>query len=253
MTSTSVNTPVNVDAVFTALEAWINRRPGLDYGALTPYRAELRSIAADKKRALKALDEARGLEPAKPELLADAFTRAFSGRLSWVTTCEYCGLTPSESGYGCDARPQQTKQTPVHSFVGSLDYCTGQYWPTEYRKAAASVLETYIATWRQSVASETNPTFVYQTIEDVKAANRSIGHHYFDRGTMRFFNSKIESGLIGGKYFITSERMELNMPKRYSVRMAAPDGTIDSIGEFQQYDSKEDAREAIRAIMSEVK
>ena len=43
-----VPTPINnVTEVFDALEAWINQRPGLEfanYGAIAPYRAEMRSF-----------------------------------------------------------------------------------------------------------------------------------------------------------------------------------------------------------------
>jgi hypothetical protein len=232
MTNT-VSTPVNVNEILDALEKFIKSRPGLDpanYGThWSAYRSELRSIANDRKRALKVLDEARALNPHKPELLIDAF-RAFSGRLTWNPKIEPCDWCPTGS--------------PAH-----LDYCTGQYYPTEYRKAAASVLELYVSSWQQWFSRENPQKFVYRTIEDVKAANRSIGNHWFDRSTLRFFNCKIESGLIGGRYFITSERMELTMPKRYSVRIAKDDGTINTLGEFQQYYSIEDAREAIKKEM----
>jgi hypothetical protein len=66
---------------------------------------------------------------------------------------------------------------------------------------------------------------------------------------MRFFNTRLESGLIGGKYFITSERYDENRPRRYSVRRADPDGTIDTVGEFQEYLTKDDARDAITALV----
>jgi hypothetical protein len=233
--NTAVSSPaIDVNAVFSALDTWIKQRPGLEYanyGQMAPYRAELRSIAQDKQRAMKALDEARALLPAEPELLADAFKRAFSGRLEWVPA-----LTEPSAYYTERSR-------------GHLSYTTGQYWPTEYRKAAASVLETYIATWRQKYADEHPQEFTYRTIEDVKAANRQIGNHWFDRGTMRFFNTKIESGLIGGKYFITSERCDDNHPRLFTVRRAEPDATIDTVGEFQQYRTRDDAREAVRELV----
>lgn len=242
---TAVSTPViDVEEVFKALEKWIGRRPGLDYrnyGQLAPYRAELRSIAQDKRRALKALEEARGLTPARPELLAEAFKRAFSGRLEWTNgiTCKCAICQDDMCKDDCAGNPRE----PWH-----LEYCTGQYFPTEYRKAAASVLETYIATWRQAEAEEHPRTFTYQTIEDVKAANRQIGGHWFDRSTMRFFNTKIESGLIGGKYFITSERRDDDCPRLFTVREARPDGGIGTVGEFQGYQSREDARDAVRVL-----
>jgi hypothetical protein len=249
----AVGTPaLDVNAVFTALEKWINQRPGLEYGnygAMAPYRAELRSIANDKKSALKALEEARGLDPQKPELLADAFS-AFSGRLEWKTATFNAS---HERCASCDVIPLavhlKTCTGGDHRIAGHLEYTTGQYWPTEYRKAAASVLERYIASWRQAENDAKPQTFAYQTMADVKDANRRIGNHWFDRSTMRFFNTKIESGLIGGKYFITSERYDDDRPRLFTVRRADPDGTIDTVGEFQGYHSREDAREAIREAM----
>lgn len=224
-----VFTPItDVAVVFEALEAWINQRPGLDprdYGIETEggraaYRSEVRQIGKDRTRALKALDESRGLEP-RPDLLADAF----SGRLEWIpanTPVPHMGVTAQ----------------------GKLNYTTGQYWPTEYRKAAAAVLESYISAWRQAEAASKPQMFTYHTIADVKAANQAIGAHFFDRSSMKFFKSRIESGLIGGKRFIMSEQGPDNV-RRYSIREAQPDGTIDTIGEFQQFRTREAARECI--------
>jgi hypothetical protein len=235
------NVIADVEQVFTAMEKFIKQRPGLDFrdywsgdhwnartDAVRNYRGELRSINKDRHRALAALDTARGLMPAKPELLADAFKRAFSGRLSWC--------------------PKQHHDHLTGSYTGALNYCTGQYWPTEYRKAAASVLECYIASWKQAVNAQSPRMFTYTDMASVRAANQSIGNHWFDRDSMRFFNTRLESGLIAGRYFITSERMDENHARRYSVREALPDGSIDTIGEFQAYTTKEDAREAIKAL-----
>jgi hypothetical protein len=58
------------------------------------------------------------------EHLTAAFPRAFSGRLSWDGA--------------------------------KLDYCTGQYWPTEYRAAACAVLAS--ALWTYWRAGLDNPT-----------------------------------------------------------------------------------------------
>ena len=80
MEATKLSVPLDVAEVLAALETWIKQRPGVDardYGtgmdAWKAYRGEIRAIGKDRARALKALDEARGLQPAKPELLADAF------------------------------------------------------------------------------------------------------------------------------------------------------------------------------------
>lgn len=246
--TTTVNTPVNVSEVLSALEAFINRRPALDwrdYGAdengRAAYRSELRSISKDKKRALAALDEAKGLNPAKPDLLADSF-RAFSGRLEWQ---------PTETRTHHNSETGETRQV---EWTGKLSYTAGQYFPTEYRKAAASVLETYVSAWKQWYASEHPVTFEYRTISDVRAANQSIGNDWFDRSSMRFFNTKIESGAVAihdeaGRptraRFITSERMDENHTRRYSIREAQPDGTIDTVGEFQGYSTRDAARASL--------
>lgn len=94
--------------ILTALYAWIKQRPGLEYGNYgepVSYRAELRSITKDLHDA-RTLLRAVELSSLNADQLKAAFS-AFSGRLSW------------------DGK--------------RLDYCTGQYWPTEYRRAVAAV------------------------------------------------------------------------------------------------------------------
>ena len=86
---------------------------------------------------------------------------------------------------------------------------------------------------------------MFKTLAQVKAANKAIGNHWFERSTMRFFNSKVETGLLRGRFFITSERMDLTFPKRYTVREAMPDGDIKTVGQFQGYSDLELARIAV--------
>lgn len=89
----------------------------------------------------------------------------------------------------------------------------------------------------------------YQTVADVRAANKAAGRYFFERATMRFFQSRIESTLYGGRYFITSEQCPgVGHARLYSVREALPDGEIGTVGEFQQYRHIEDAREAARRL-----
>ena len=92
---------------------------------------------------------------------------------------------------------------------------------------------------------------MFKTFAEVKAANKAIGNHWFERSTMRFFNSVIESRLMDGGFFITSERMELEFPKRYTVREAMPDGDIKTVGQFQGYSDLELARIAVRIAQSQ--
>lgn len=89
-----------------------------------------------------------------------------------------------------------------------------------------------------------------QTLASVKAANRAAGYHFFDRATMRFFRSKIETGLHDGRYFITSEQFESSSgdkaPRMFTIRRAEPDGSIETVGEFNSYPSLADALDIMR-------
>ena len=101
------------EQIIRLLDAWIHQRPGLEYcnyGDPTSYRAELRKITQDLHDARQLLRAVEMSGITASELL-EAFS-AFSGRL-------------------------EVKATDNGEY--RLDYCTGQYWPTEYRKAAAAV------------------------------------------------------------------------------------------------------------------
>lgn len=92
----------------------------------------------------------------------------------------------------------------------------------------------------------------FTTISEVRAANKAAGYHWFDRSSMRFFNTVIESKLYAGKYFITSDRMRVEDPKRYSIRAVREDGGVDTVGSFQdfcKYLTIEDARAAVRRLL----
>lgn len=113
----SVPAVTDKDKIIALLYAWVSQRPGLEfenYGDVSSYRAEMRGITHDlhDARILLAYVERVGITA---ERLREAFS-AFSGRLS---------LVASDKGM-------------------RLDYCTGQYWPTEYRKAACAVLASAI-------------------------------------------------------------------------------------------------------------
>lgn len=132
-----------------ALAAWIRQRPGLqfaDYGDVKVYSSEARSIARDKRDAETLLIAVRHNDSITAEKLRQAFNRSFSGRLELkidgATDCK-CGWkgTHKDVTEPHTTCPECIKQTDMtHAWVVALDYTTGQYWPTEYRKAAAAVL-----------------------------------------------------------------------------------------------------------------
>jgi len=90
---------------------------------------------------------------------------------------------------------------------------------------------------------------MFKTLADVRRANKGAGHYFFERGTMNFFGSRIESGLYVGQYFVTSEEgFYKSDPRRYTIRMARPDGSVYDASDFRQFASIEDAREEARAL-----
>lgn len=121
------------ETICNMLRVWINQRPGLqfgNYGDVSAYRSELRSITRDRRDALELLSAVALRDSITAADLLAAFPRAFSGRLR------------------LEQRAQDGKWV--------LDYCTGQYWPTEYRKAACAVLAA--ALWERKRSDMPKPS-----------------------------------------------------------------------------------------------
>lgn len=116
------------EAILDLLARFIDSRPGLEfanYGDMSAYRSEQRSITRDRDQARTLLAYVRWNRSIDGAALREAFRSAYSGRLS---------LGTDSKGRMC------------------LDYCTGQYYPTEYRRAACAVLASAIWTyWWDSI------------------------------------------------------------------------------------------------------
>lgn len=126
----------------SALLAFARQRPGLEpanYGDWRAYRQESREITRDLHQV-----ESLALAVSQRSIGADALMRAcrdsYSGRLS---------MTETETG------------------CFRINYCTGQYFPTEYRRAVCAVLSSALWDyWRECG---------YKTGDDIrKEARRSL-------------------------------------------------------------------------------
>jgi len=112
-----------------AVRSWISQKPGLEYGNYgcpKAYRAEYASIRRDMRTAEIMLsvvnDYAFSLEDIQSAM------GAYSSRLSL-----------------------EMKDGRIIGF----DYVTGQYWPTEYRKAACAVMASLLwNAWRNEYRDE---------------------------------------------------------------------------------------------------
>lgn len=157
--------------IIAMLRTWIRQRPGLEfgnYGDIAPYRAELRQIAKDKRDAETLLRAVEWRDSITAEDLLAAFPRAFSGRL----------------------RLEQRKDG---KWV--LDYCTGQYWPTEYRKAAAAVLATVL--WDRARADMPAPSaYMVDCRDDDGNYTRATSRNFSDKLTAKAYADTIAQDRI---------------------------------------------------------
>ena len=88
----------------------------------------------------------------------------------------------------------------------------------------------------------------FRTISEIQAANERLGHHWFEPGALRFFNSRVGCTVYASRYFVSSEQFDYTSPRLYTVRRANDDGSIDTVGEFQAYRTCAEARQAIKAL-----
>lgn len=219
-----MSVPANHTHAITAFKLWINQDPGLDprdYGidttlpaskhdqiAKKAFEDEKYNIKRQGKRAKEALNEFATLEY-DPVVLESVMKSSFSGRLQFDDNEE-------------------------------LEYCVGQYYPTEYRLAAAVVLEDYNNRMRPRI---TEPAV--RTMHQLKQRNAHNGYSFFREDTMAYFNSEVETPLMQGGYFVTSERYDEDGEKQYTLRMADLNtGEIHTIGEFGAYRAIKEAKDA---------
>jgi len=101
--------------IIATLRAFVAQRSGMDwhnYGDAASYRAEQRAITRDGKEARELLRAVELRDSITADDIIKASKSAFSGRLS---------IVERDNG------------------AISVDYCAGQYFPTEYRKAVCAV------------------------------------------------------------------------------------------------------------------
>jgi hypothetical protein len=88
-------------------------------------------------------------------------------------------------------------------------------------------------------------------IRDVENCADKCGSHFFDKGTMRFFKSRVDYVAYtdgkGGAYFATTEKGP--GARKASVRHYSG-CYIDTVGEFQSYKTLDAARKAAKKLAS---
>ena len=139
---------VDKSKIIDALNAWVSQRPGLDYGNYgdpVTYRAEVRSIGKDLQHARAMVNYVAWHDSVTAEMIMSAADNG--GRLT---------LT-------------------VNGDKVRIDYVTGQYWPTEYRRAVCALMSSVIWAWLRENCE-------YKTGDDIrKAARRELGQSIANR------------------------------------------------------------------------
>ena len=92
-------------------------------------------------------------------------------------------------------------------------------------------------------------------MNEIRAACANAGCHFFERETMRFFNSRVESNYAPeinrdgstAYRFITSEQFDDEAPRLFTVREVhlTAEHRHATVGEFQQHKTKDDAKAAL--------
>jgi len=154
-------TAINKDDIIGALYAFVAKRPMLeprnyisdyrDVEGRKAYFSESRAITKDRHIAedlLRAVSRKSGISA---DDIIEAAKRNFAGRLE---------ITTNDKG----------------AIV--IDYCVGQYWPTEYRKAVSSVMRGALWTyWRDQCACD--------SYEKIKGAAK---REFRNRAVVQSFN-----------------------------------------------------------------
>ena len=91
----------------------------------------------------------------------------------------------------------------------------------------------------------------YNNIHEIIAEATKAGSHFFDKSSMRWFNSRIYPKIYGGCYFITSEKDDMRPTHRraWSVRKYNGGRAIDDIGNFCEFNSLAEAVKAVKKIV----
>ena len=164
-------------SICDALAAFIRQRPGFDYanyGDAASYRADSRRASLQKRDAETLLQAVRWRDSISG---ADILEAARGGRLTIVPhdTCGAC----DGSGIGAIIanRDGTTRNVPCDGEINvRIDYCTGQYFPTEFRAGVCRVLSSALWNWQREAMPE--PTIV--VTDDTE--NGRLEHRVYGNG-----------------------------------------------------------------------
>ena len=87
-------------------------------------------------------------------------------------------------------------------------------------------------------------------IKEIKALNKAQGYNFFSPDTMRFFDTVLADDVFGGCVFVTSEQNGYENPRLYTIRAIRANGRIETLSEFQEFETLKQALAEARSIAS---
>lgn len=144
--------------IIAAMYAFIGQRPGLEYGNYgepVSYRAEARAIGRDLTQARQLIRDVELRDSISADDILAAAKGAYSGRLVIVQRAD--------------------------GAIG-IDYCAGQYFPTEYRKAVCAVMSAVLWAWKrdQCMPAGTNKPGDYLRAGFKREYGRGLASRWFN-------------------------------------------------------------------------
>ena len=91
-----------------------------------------------------------------------------------------------------------------------------------------------------------------RNMDDLRRRSQEAGDDFFAKTGSDFRCTRVESYLIGHQYFITSELVPgdaSGRDRRYTIRRGRTDGHIETEGEFQAYESIQEARKSVQELL----
>ena len=99
--------------------------------------------------------------------------------------------------------------------------------------------------------------YFYNTDEVEREAD-NVGSHWFEPATLGFFRGRVGYEVYGGRYFVSSEQGGRDIwggQRRYTVREVRYNDegrfSINTVGEFGEYDTRAQAHGAAKRMGSE--
>jgi len=69
----------------------------------------------------------------------------------------------------------------------------------------------------------------FTTINEIKRANKQLGHYWFHVDTVSYFDDTLESGVIDGSFFIHSIKHK-QCDREYLIAFACGTGAVETVG-----------------------